>query len=132
MIVYLVENIINGKSWGRKGPLSETTRARLSLARRGKLLSDEHKESIKNTVNEYYSKHAGPNKGISYPIYCFDDFNVLKFVFKNFASAAEAFMVDVKKLRKMVASGSTINSLRLVKMHKHTQHEFDELLKQVG
>lgn len=51
-----------GKTWSLGGPLSEATKKKISEARRGKKLSEEHKGSISAGVNSHYAEHAGPNK----------------------------------------------------------------------
>ena len=52
-----------GKAFGRTGPLSEETKKKISLARSGMLLSNEHKENIGIGVRKYYTNHVGPNLG---------------------------------------------------------------------
>jgi len=51
------------KNWGRTGPIKEETKRKLSEKHKGKKLSEEHKEAIRKSGEEYWRNHDGPNLG---------------------------------------------------------------------
>lgn len=52
-------NAFYGKAWGRTGPLSEVAKKKISIARKGKKLSESHKRNISKGC----SNLSGPNLG---------------------------------------------------------------------
>jgi len=80
-----VEHPFAGISWGRKGPLNETAKAKLSIAHRGKVLTQEHKAAIsagckglpgpnvgKTWTDAERSKHAALRSQKKKPVFGYD------------------------------------------------------------
>jgi group I intron endonuclease len=122
-------NPFYGKSWGRTGPPREETKRKLSDAHKGKQLSEEHKSKILESVHEYYSNHAGPNRGVCYPIACYNVDDKLVALYRNYDEASRALKTNVKLLRKSAVCCEPICGFRLIKLHKHTSEEFDSSVR---
>lgn len=94
-------NPFYGKAWGRTGPLSESTRKKISEARKGMTLSCEHRQKIKDALRlRREAGIPGPNRGKCYPIYAYSADGKLMHTFVNFDDAARWAGCGAKLLRR--------------------------------
>jgi group I intron endonuclease len=120
------KNPFFGKDWGRKGPLSEETKTKLSAAHRGKILSDEHKSRIRAAMKKVDRSIIGSNKGKVWPIFGYVN-EELTYVYDGFDSASRSLNVEIKKLRVMTQQKIEASGILLKKGNRMSREDVEML-----
>ena len=124
------KNPFFGKSWGRKGKLSEVTKNRISESHKGKILSEEHRERIKLSLKNVDKTILGSNKGKLWPIFGYID-NILIKIYDGFDDVSKEYGMNISEVRYLSKQGIHVNGMILVKQKRYSKEDLENMKKEL-
>jgi group I intron endonuclease len=124
------KNPFFGKSWGRKGKLSEVTKNRISEAHKGKILSEEHRERIKLSLKNVDKTILGSNKGKLWPIFGYIN-NVIIKIYDGFDDVSKKHGMNIREVRYLSKQGVPVNGMILVKQKRYSKEDLENAKKEL-